>query len=149
MSFLLYKHIKLIIFLSLAFIFLFLSCNLSEDYEIMNKCYSVKYKGTITKMWVSNDNDKYHKYHIEITPYNTSLYKKYTFCVRHEEYYNTIEGERVVLEKMVPKKDVVKGYVVPKEEEKLYRIIAIEERLIVVMILGILISLIALFLDDD
>lgn len=146
MSFLLYKHIKLIIFLSLAFIFLFLSCNLSEHYEIMNKCYSVKYKGTITKMWVSNDNDKYH---IEITPYNTSLYKKYTFCVTHNEYYNTIEGERVVLEKMVPKKDVVKGYVVPKEEEKLYRIIAIEEGIIVVMILGILISLIALFLDDD
>ena len=146
MSFLLYKHIKLIIFLSLAFIFLFLLCNLSEHYEIMNKCYSVKYKGTITKMWVSNDNDKYH---IEITPYNTSLYKKYTFCVTHDEYYNTIEGERVVLEKMVPKKDVVKGYVVPKEEENLYSIIAIEEGLIVVMILGILISLIALFLDDD
>ena len=81
MSFLLYKHIKLIIFLSLAFIFLFLSCNLSEDYEIMNKYYRVKYKGIITKMWTSSDN----KQHFEITPYNTSLYKKYVYTTKNED----------------------------------------------------------------
>lgn len=145
MSFLLYKHIKLIIFLFLTFLLFMLSCKISEDYEILNKYYSVKYKGTITRMWTDDNRRPY----FEVTPYNTSLYKKYVFCVTSEEYNKHIVGERVSLKKMVPKKDVVKGYVVPKEEENLYRLIATEEGLIVVMILGILLSLIALFLDDD
>lgn len=51
---------------------------MSEDYEIMNKYYRVKYKGIITKMWTSSDN----KQHFEITPYNTSLYKKYVYTTK-------------------------------------------------------------------
>ena len=89
-----------------------LSCKISEDYEILNKYYSVKYKGTITRMWTDDNRRPY----FEVTPYNTSLYKKYVFCVTSEEYNKHIVGERVSLKKMVPKKDVVKEYVISDEE---------------------------------
>lgn len=52
MNFLLNKQIKLIIFLFLTFLLFMLSCKISEDYEILNKYYGVKYKGTITRMWI-------------------------------------------------------------------------------------------------
>lgn len=140
MNFLLIRHIKLIIFLFLTFLLFLLSCKISEDYEILNKYYSVKYKGTITRMWTDDNRRPY----FEVTPYNTSLYKKYVFCVTSEEYNKHIVGERVSLKKMVPKKDVVKEYVISDEENNLYSYLDIKAFLTAMLILFV-----ALFFDDE
>ena len=145
MNFLLIRHIKLIIFLFLTFLLFLLSCKISEDYEILNKYYGVKYKGTITRMWTDDNRRPY----FEVTPYNTSLYKKYVFCVTSEEYNKHIVGERVSLEKMVPKKDVVKEYVISDEENNLYSYLDIKAFLTAIVILGMLISFVTLFFDDE
>ena len=145
MNFLLNKQIKSIIFLFLTFLLFMLSCKISEDYEILNKYYGVKYKGTITRMWTDDNRRPY----FEVTPYNTSLYKKYVFCVTSEEYNKHIVGERVSLKKMVPKKDVVKEYVISDEENNLYSYLDIKAFLTAIVILGMLISFVALFFDDE
>lgn len=143
MNFLLKKHINLIIFIFSIFLLLLLLCKMSEDYEIMNKYYRVKYKGIITKMWTSSDN----KQHFEITPYNTSLYKKYVYTTTNEDINKYILGDRISLNEMVPKKDVVKGYVISDEENTLYNLIIIKKLFLAVVILVASISFIALFSD--
>lgn len=114
---------------------------MSEDYEIMNKYYRVKYKGIITRMWTSSDN----KQHFEITPYNTSLYKKYVYTTTDEDINKYILGDRMSLNEMVPKKDVVKGYVISDEENTLYDSIFIKKLFLPAVICVILVSFIALF----
>ena len=141
MNFLLNKHIKLIIFIFSIFLLLLLLCKMSEDYEIMNKYYRVKYKGIITRMWTSSDN----KQHFEITPYNTSLYKKYVYTTTDEDINKYILGDRMSLNEMVPKKDVVKGYVISDEENTLYDSIFIKKLFLPAVICVILVSFIALF----
>lgn len=116
---------------------------MSEDYEIMNKYYRVKYKGIITKMWTSSDN----KQHFEITPYNTSLYKKYVYTTTNEDINKYILGDRISLNEMVLKKDVVKGYVISDEENTLYNLIIIKKLFLAVVILVAFISFMALFSD--
>ena len=143
MNFLLKKHINLIIFIFSIFLLLLLLCKMSEDYEIMNKYYRVKYKGIITKMWTSSDN----KQHFEITPYNTSLYKKYVYTTTNEDINKYILGDRISLNEMVPKKDVVKGYVISDEENTLYTLIILKKLFLAVVILVASISFIALFSD--
>ncbi len=145
MNFLLNKQIKLIIFLFLTFLLFMLSCKISEDYKILNKYYSVKYKGTITRMWTDDNR----RPHFEVTPYNTSLYKKYVFCVTNEEYNKHIVGERVSLKDMVPKRDVVKKYVISDEENNLYDLLDIKALLTAIVIVGMLISFVTLFFDDE
>ena len=145
MNFLLNKQIKLIIFLFLTFLLFMLSCKISEDHEILNKYYSVKYKGTITRMWTDDNRRPY----FEVTPYNTSLYKKYVFCVTNEEYNKHTVGERVSLKDMVPKRDVVKKYVISDEENNLYDLLDVKGLLTVIVIVGMLISFVTLFFDDE
>ena len=144
MNFLLDKHIKLIIFIFSIFLLLLLLCKMSEDYEIMNKYYRVKYKGIITKMWTSSDN----KQHFEITPYNTSLYKKYVYTTTNEDINKYILGDRMSLNKMVPKKDVVKGYVISYEENHLYNLIFIKKLFLVFVIVISFTSFITIFSDN-
>ena len=145
MNFLLNKQIKLIIFLFLTFLLFMLSCKISEDHEILNKYYSVKYKGTITRMWT----DDIRRPYFEVTPYNTSLYKKYVFCVTNEEYNKHTVGERVSLKDMVPKRDVVKKYVISDEENNLYDLLDVKALLTAIVIVGMLISFVTLFFDDE
>lgn len=145
MNFLLNKQIKLIIFLFLTFLLFMLSCKISEDHEILNKYYSVKYKGTITRMWTDDNRRPY----FEVTPYNTSLYKKYVFCVTNEEYNKHTVGERVSLKDMVPKRDVVKKYVISDEENNLYDLLDVKALLTAIVIVGMLISFVTLFFDDE
>lgn len=145
MNFLLNKQIKLIIFLFLTFLLFMLSCKISENHEILNKYYSVKYKGTITRMWTDDNRRPY----FEVTPYNTSLYKKYVFCVTNEEYNKHTVGERVSLKDMVPKRDVVKKYVISDEENNLYDSLDIKALLTVIVIVGMLFSFVTLFFDDE
>lgn len=145
MNFLLNKQIKLIIFLFLTFLLFMLSCKISEDHEILNKYYSVKYKGTITRMWTDDNRRPY----FEVTPYNTSLYKKYVFCVTNEEYNKHTVGERVSLKDMVPKRDVVKKYVISDEENNLYDLLDVKALLTAIVIVGMLISFVTLFFDYE
>lgn len=50
---------------------------------------------------------------------------------------------------MVPKKDVVKEYVIPDEENNLYTCIDIKAFLTAIVIVGMLISFVTLFFDDE
>ena len=145
MNFLLIKHLKLIFFLFLTFLFFLLLCKISEGNEIFLKYYNVKYKGTITRMWTDDNRRPY----FEVTPYNTSLYKKYVFCVTNEEYNKHTVGERVSLKDMVPKRDVVKKYVISDEENNLYDLLDVKALLTAIVIVGMLISFVTLFFDDE
>lgn len=145
MNFLLIKHLKLIFFLFLTFLFFLLLCKISEGNEIFLKYYNVKYKGTITRMWTDDNRRPY----FEVTPYNTSLYKKYVFSVTSEEYNNHIVGERVSLKEKVPKRDVVKGYVISEKEHDLCNSLSVKIVLTIIAFLGMLISFVSLFFDDE
>ena len=113
---------------------------ISDGNEILIKNYNVKYKGTITRMWTDDNRRPY----FEVTPYNTSLYKKYVFSVTSEEYNKHILGERVSLKEKVPKRDVVKGYVISDKENDLYNSLSVEIVLTIIVISGMLISFISL-----
>ena len=145
MNLLLIKHLKLIIFLFLTSLFFLLLLKISDGNEILIKNYNVKYKGTITRMWTDDNRRPY----FEVTPYNTSLYKKYVFCVTNEEYNKHTVGERVSLKDMVPKRDVVKKYVISDEENNLYDLLDVKALLTAIVIVGMLISFVALFFDDE
>ncbi len=145
MNLLLIKHLKLIIFLFLTSLFFLLLLKISDGNEILIKNYNVKYKGTITRMWTDDNRRPY----FEVTPYNTSLYKKYVFSVTSEEYNKHILGERVSLKEKVPKRDVVKGYVISDKENDLYNSLSVEIVLTIIVISGMLISFISLFFDDE
>lgn len=145
MNLLLIKHLKLIIFLFLTSLFFLLLLKISDGNEILIKNYNVKYKGTITRMWTDDNRRPY----FEVTPYNTSLYKKYVFSVTSEEYNKHIIGERVSLKEKVPKRDVVKGYVISDKENDLYNSLSVEIVLTIIVISGMLISFISLFFDDE
>ena len=96
-------------------------------------------------MWTDDKRRPY----FEVTPYNTSLYKKYVFSVTSEEYNKHILGERVSLKEKVPKRDVVKGYVISDKENDLYNSLSVEIVLTIIVISGMLISFISLFFDDE
>lgn len=145
MNLLLIKHLKLIIFLFLTSLFFLLLLKISDGNEILIKNYNVKYKGTITRMWTDDNRRPY----FEVTPYNTSLYKKYVFSVTSEEYNKHILGERVSLKEKVPKRDVVKGYVISDKENDLYNSLSVKILLTIIVISGMLISFISLFFDDE
>lgn len=145
MNLLLIKHLLLIIFLFLTSLFFLLLLKISDGNEILIKNYNVKYKGTITRMWTDDNRRPY----FEVTPYNTSLYKKYVFSVTSEEYNKHILGERVSLKEKVPKRDVVKGYVISDKENDLYNSLSVEIVLTIIVISGMLISFISLFFDDE
>lgn len=145
MNLLLIKHLKLIIFLFLTSLFFLLLWKISDGNEILIKNYNVKYKGTITRMWTDDNRRPY----FEVTPYNTSLYKKYVFSVTSEEYNKHILGERVSLKEKVPKRDVVKGYVISDKENDLYNSLSVKIVLTIIVISGMLISFISLFFDNE
>ena len=126
-------------------LFFLLLLKISDGNEILIKNYNVKYKGTITRMWTDDNRRPY----FEVTPYNTSLYKKYVFSVTSEEYNKHILGERVSLKEKVPKRDVVKGYVISDKENDLYNSLSVEIVLTIIVISGMLISFISLFFDDE
>ena len=50
---------------------------------------------------------------------------------------------------MVPKKDVVKEYVISDEENNLYDLLDIKALLTAIVIVGMLISFVTLFFDDE
>lgn len=95
-------------------------------------------------MWTSSDN----KQHFEITPYNTSLYKKYVYTTTNEDINKYVLGDRMSLNKMVPKKDVVKGYVISYEENHLYNLIFIKKLFLVFVIVIAFTSFITIFSDN-